>query len=124
MQDYPLTFGASLAIIALSLMFTGHAELETIPFIDKMVHSGIYLGLSLCAWYEWFGGHPVCLTLKSLCIGCLYPIALSALMELLQANCTTYRSGDILDLIANSIGVTAALLLVVLPMLYLNKTKQ
>ena len=33
------------------------------------------------------------------------PIAMSGLMELLQAYATTYRSGEWLDLAANSIGV-------------------
>lgn len=110
MQNYPLTFGASLAILCLSLMFTGHAELETVPFIDKMVHSGIYFGLAICFWSEWSRTHGNYLPNKALLIGTCYPISFSAIMEILQAHCTTYRSGDILDLAANSIGVLAALL--------------
>ena len=39
----------------------------------------------------------------------LFPIALGGLMELGQAYLTTCRNGDVIDFIANSIGVLIAL---------------
>ena len=42
--------------------------------------------------------------------GIIFPIAMSGCIEILQATCTTNRSGDWLDFLANSLGVGLACL--------------
>lgn len=102
-QRYPLTLGLTVCIVALSLMYTGHTQLDSTPFIDKMVHASIYATLSLALWWESrTHGFKWVLTVV------VFPIAFSGVMELLQAYCTTYRAGEWLDLAANSLGVVLA----------------
>lgn len=53
-------------------------------------------------------GFPLHATCPALYIG---PVAMSGLIELAQAYCTTDRSGDWLDLAANAIGALAGIVL-------------
>ena len=46
----------------------------------------------------------------------LYSIFLGGLMELMQAYCTTYRSGEWLDFVADSVGAVLGLLIMLLVM--------
>ena len=94
-----------LAIVVLSLVPFGEMpKLQDVPLIDKWTHIVMYAGLCSVAWLEYMRRHETPdlgrLTLYAL----LCPIAASGMLELAQEYLTTYRSGEWLDLLANSIG--------------------
>ncbi len=78
-------------------------------FIDKWVHVAMYTGTCLIIWYEYLRRHRRADTLRLFIFAWLAPVAMSGLIEILQACCTGgRRSGDWLDFAANSTGVTLA----------------
>jgi len=79
--------------------------LSEVRLIDKWVHFIMYGSLSLCIWVEYFRQHRKTDYLKTTIGAVLAPIIMSGIMELMQAYCTTCRSGDWLDFLANAIGV-------------------
>lgn len=83
---------------------------EDVPFIDKWTHIVMYLGTCMIMWLEYLNAHPEGICWKRLVIGAiLSPILMSGLLELLQAYCTGgRRSGDWMDLAANTVGVALA----------------
>lgn len=106
-----LTYRLSIALMGfitlLSLLPIGATSLDKVSFVDKYTHLVMYLSLSLALWIEsrvWCARRPCSLLL--LCVA--FPIALGGVMELLQTWCTTVRSGDWLDFLANSLGVLVA----------------
>ncbi len=84
--------------------------LEDVPLIDKWVHFVMYAAFSLALWLD-LNHYKVPFTfdmrrpdLKP----CLYLVAIPSLfgglMEIIQAYCTTVRSGDVIDFIADVVG--------------------
>lgn len=105
-KRYPLSLLTTAIIIVLSLMPIGRVELaEDIPLADKWTHMVMYATLVLVIWGEYWRQHQHPAWLRCLVWAFVAPIALGGVMELMQANCTNYRSGDWLDFAANSIGV-------------------
>ncbi|MBQ1634059.1 MAG: VanZ family protein [Bacteroidaceae bacterium] len=108
-KRYPLATLLLAVIIFLSLFPFQHVRLmENVPLADKWTHMLMYGGFCLVLWTEYLWHHSQTHWGKVLCWAFLAPIAFSGLMELCQAYLTTYRSGEWLDLAANSIGVAAA----------------
>ena len=105
LRHYPLSTLTMLAIVVLSLIPFGEMpKLQDVPLIDKWTHIVMYAGLCSVVWLEYLRRHKTPdigrLTLYAL----LCPIAASGMLELAQEYLTTYRSGEWLDLLANSIG--------------------
>lgn len=73
--------------------------------IDKLYHSFAYFTLTL-SWLLSFYKKPE--KKYVIVIGC---IILGIIIEVLQGTLTIYRTGDYLDVIANSFGVLLALLI-------------
>lgn len=111
LKKYPLTCICILAIWYLCFFTPPKTELENVPFIDKWVHIAMYGGTCSIIWLEYWRKHTIANMRKLLLLAVVGPIAMSGIIELLQAYCTTNRSGDWLDLLANSIGVVLAALL-------------
>lgn len=105
LKQYPLSGLVTCAIIYLSLMPVPETELEDVPLIDKWAHLCMYGGLSGLVWLEYLRAHETIRRWELVLRAVIFPILLSGCMELAQAYCTTYRSGDWLDMIANSLGV-------------------
>ncbi len=105
LKQYPFSLLIICTICYLSLCTMPETELDDVPFIDKWVHICMYGGLSGVLWIEYVRAHRSIKFTKALLPTVLFPLALSGTMELLQAYCTTTRSGDWLDMAANSIGV-------------------
>lgn len=105
LKQYPFSLLIICAICYLSLCTMPETELDDVPFIDKWVHICMYGGLSGVLWIEYVRAHRSIKFMKALLPTVIFPLALSGTMELLQAYCTTTRSGDWLDMAANSIGV-------------------
>ena len=73
--------------------------------IDKLYHSIAYFTLTI-SWLLSFYKKP-----KKKYIIVISCIILGIIIEVLQNTITIYRTGDLLDVIANSIGVLLALLI-------------
>ncbi len=120
-KRYPLSTLTTLVVVGLSLFPIGPVEIvEGVPLADKWTHMVMYAGLtavicwetvrridrslihSASSWEKWGG---------KLLLAFLYAIALGGIMELMQAFCTTYRSGEWLDFVADSIGAVIGLLI-------------
>lgn len=76
-----------------------------IPHFDKLVHLAFYLGATilgtLCIWERTNGRYTLHKTI-GWAVG--YAIFYGIIIEVLQAWFTTYRQGDILDVLANTAG--------------------
>lgn len=105
-RRYPLTYFVAVVIVVLSLYPFGYIEIaKDVPLADKWTHMVMYGTFALVIWWEYGRSHKRRLWKSLLCWAVFAPIAFSGLMELLQAYATTYRSGEWLDLLANTIGV-------------------
>jgi VanZ family protein len=86
----------------------------SIPYFDKIVHFIMYLTLSLSFIIEKFISakekikNPVTTYLTVLAIS----FVVGGLIELVQAYLTSYRSGDIVDLICDVCGSLIAILII------------
>lgn len=121
-RSYPFTWLVVLAIHILCLFPVPETPLSDIAFIDKWTHLVMYGGLCLTIWYEVFLHHGMkplihlnqvkteTLNWRHLRIGALWlPIYLGAHIEVLQATCTHgTRSGDVIDWLADTLGVLIA----------------
>ncbi len=106
LRRYPFSLLTVLLITALSLLPIGSVEIaKDVPFADKWTHMVMYGILTLVIWVEYLRHHRRIQRSRLILFAFIAPIAMSGLMELLQAYATTYRSGEWLDLAANSIGV-------------------
>ena len=113
LRKYPFSLLIIAAVIYLSFFRPPDLnELPLFPGVDKVVHFCMYGGMSGMLWLEFLRNHRNFeVPLWHAWIGAvLCPIAMSGIIELLQAYCTTYRGGDWLDFLANVCGVTAATL--------------
>lgn len=92
----------TIGIICLSLLKVPGTGIE-IKNIDKAYHSIAYFTLAI-AWLFTFYQKP---NKKYLIVICC--IVFGIIIEVLQSNLTVYRTGDYLDVLANSLGVLLAL---------------
>ena len=104
-RKYPLSLLCILLIGVLSLApYFPETPLDDVAFIDKWTHLVMYGGTCTVIWWEYLRSHSA-LNSRKLLITLVGMILLGGLMELLQAYCTTTRSGEWLDFWADSIGV-------------------
>ena len=104
-RKYPLSLLCILLIGVLSLApYFPETPLDDVAFIDKWTHLVMYGGTCTVIWWEYLRSHST-LNSRKLLITLVGMILLGGLMELLQAYCTTTRSGEWLDFWADSIGV-------------------
>jgi VanZ family protein len=109
LRKYPLSVLVILAIFYLSFFTPPKTDLDEVPNIDKLVHTCMYGGLCFMIWLEYLRSHRS-LNRRKLALWAVgAPIAMSGLIELLQAYATTNRSGDWLDFAANSLGALLAI---------------
>lgn len=110
LKNYPLSLIIILIICYLSFFTPPKTELDEVANIDKLVHICMYSGLTMVIWFEYLKKHRQIIWKKLATGGIIFPIAMSGCIEILQATCTTNRSGDWLDFLANSLGVGLACL--------------
>ena len=110
-KGYYLSIFVILAVITLSLApMPDVPELGYVPLWDKWVHFIMYGGLCCVLWFDYFrNGHKLEEHSKWITYIVIFPILLGGLLELGQRYLTTYRSGDWIDFVANSIGVALAI---------------
>lgn len=110
MKHYPLSWAAIVLIWLLSLCpVFPETPLDNVAFIDKWVHIIMYGGTWSIVWTEYARRHrrP---EWHRLCLWVLAaPVMMSGAIELIQEYCTAgARSGDWLDLAANTTGIALA----------------
>lgn len=111
-RKYPLSLFTTCVIICLSLFpIPEIPQAEDVPFIDKWTHMVMYGSFCLIIWFEYLRNHKTINTVRITLFGYLFPIIMSGLLELAQEYLTTCRSGEWLDLLANSTGATIAYLI-------------
>ena len=107
LKRYPLSLLVFAAIVYLSL-FRPSDDMQ-LPMLfehmDKVVHFIMYAGLSFIIWYEFFRSHTKGMNIKLFLAIFLIPALFSGLMEYMQSKATDYRSGDIMDLLFNVLGI-------------------
>ncbi|MGM9694022.1 MAG: hypothetical protein ACI3YC_03345 [Alloprevotella sp.] len=109
LRHYPFTLGCVVLIWYLCLFRPPSVpSLSEIPNLDKVVHTVMYLGTFGVMWIEYSRRHSAISLRRLLLLGIVVPIAMSGVIELVQEYCTTWRGGDILDFLANSLGVLLA----------------
>ena len=110
LKRYPVSLLVIAAVVYLSFFRPPSTELDGIPNIDKVVHVCMYFGMSGMLWFEFLRAHRRDHTpLWHAWVGAfLCPVLFSGVVELLQAYCTTYRGGDLLDFAANATGAVLA----------------
>ncbi len=103
---YPLSILCIALILILSFTpFFPETPLDNVQFIDKWTHLVMYGGSSSVIWWEYLRSHDILDKSKLLIFAVLGMIALGGIVELLQAYCTTTRSGEWLDFWSDTIGV-------------------
>jgi len=114
----------SIGILYASLMRTDGLPKVNFEQVDKVFHFTAYLGLSLL-WYFYYISCNLGKHLKKkpfLIIGLLI-ISFGILIEVLQDVATEYRTIDGLDVLANSLGVLVAYIIVIMLRLRLQNFK-
>ena len=81
-------------ILYLSFFKVPQTELNTVPFIDKIVHLCMYGGLSIVLWGENLLRSQPKGRKYLIASTVLSPILLGGCIEILQGTCTEARSGD------------------------------
>lgn len=94
-----------LCLIKLPVMEGPEIEM---PYADKVVHFGFYFVASVLGSFfirELLAGHLALFKTLGLVVGCL--IAYGILIEVIQLVFTPWRSGEVADALANSLGALA-----------------
>ena len=103
---YPLSLVCIVLIWLLCLVIQmPETPLDNVAFIDKWTHFVMYGGTCSVIWWEYLRCHHQLNATRLLVWAFIAPIAMSGLIEILQATCTETRQGEWLDFAANSIGV-------------------
>lgn len=103
--EYIFAAIVAVAIIVLSVIpVPEDTSLSDVPFIDKWAHMLMYAGLTFAMWVDHVVILKRSLTFRFLLLMFIAPTVLGGLLELVQAYCTTHRSGDWLDLAADAVG--------------------
>jgi VanZ family protein len=107
-KRYPVSITIVGIIIYLSFFKPPLFEyMDKIPFWDKIAHLCMYSGMSGALWVEFMRNHRnEKLPFLHVWIGAIIcPIVFGGVVEVFQGCFTTYRGGDWLDFVADSIGV-------------------
>ena len=110
-RRHPISVILILVIWYLSLFTPPKTELANVRFIDKWAHLLMYGSLAFVLWMEDWRVRKASPSMPRALALYIGPVAMSGLIELAQAYCTTDRSGDWLDLAANAIGALAGIVL-------------
>ena len=103
---YRLSLLLTAVIFALCLYDLPETPLDQVRFIDKYTHVLMYLAYGTVLWVETGLRDLPSHKRWSVCVA--WPVAMGVLIEVLQSLCTLHRHGDLLDVVANSLGVVLA----------------
>ena len=122
---YPRSVACIALIWILSFVpFFPETPLDDVQFIDKWTHLVMYGGTCSVIWIEYLRRHSTLDKGKLFRWAWLAPIIMSGIIELLQEHCTNHtRSGEWLDFLANSTGVTMAVIVGLVAYFYQSARK-
>lgn len=124
LRHYPLSLLCLALVWYLSLVVkVPHTPLDNVAFIDKWTHLVMYGGTCCVIWGEYLRCHERLQPWKLFLLAWLAPVLMGGLIELLQAHCTTNRSGEWLDFWADTLGVTLAAVLALMTHRRLRRRK-
>ena len=104
-KRYPLSLLCIVLIWYLCIWFLPpELPLKDVKFIDKWTHFVMYGGTCSVIWYEYLRSHSRINAMRLFLLAWLAPVLMSGVIELVQAYCTTNRSGEWLDFAANTTG--------------------
>lgn len=111
LKKYPLSLLCIALVWYLSVWFLppDYIELPSINFLDKWTHFVMYGGTCSVIWFEYIRHHQTLNKQKLFLWAWLAPTLMGGLIELVQAYCTTNRSGEWLDFAADAFGCTLAI---------------
>lgn len=112
-RRYPLSIITLAALMYCSFFDPSGRNLPSIVGYDKLVHALMYTGLTLVFWFEWMLRHIRSRRdiLRGFVFCFVFPILLGASIECAQEYLIEYRSGEWLDILANTVGVCIATVL-------------
>lgn len=105
---YKFTIITVTGILILSLAKTPDVDIPKVwlwSWADKVVHFGMYAFLTFVFLWENYVRHKYHLLFNRLFLISTLVLALGIILEILQNYLTDYRSGDVLDEIANLTGL-------------------
>ena len=107
-KKYPFSLVCLSLVWYLSIWFLppDYIELPSINFLDKWTHFVMYGGTCSVIWIEYLRSHNSLNWRKLLIFAWLLPALMGGLIEIVQENCTTNRSGEWLDFAADAVGCT------------------
>ena len=107
---YPFSIAIILLVTFLSFFKPPKTDMDDVPGIDKLVHTGMYFVMAGLLWLEFYRGRKKTnAPMWHAWIGAFVcPLVYGGVVELLQEYCTEYRGGEWLDFGANSLGVILA----------------
>lgn len=110
-KKYPFSLLCIVLVWYLSIWFVlpEQVELPSINFLDKWTHFVMYGGTCSVIWIEYLRHHRQLDWENIFFWAWLMPVLMGGLIELVQAYCTTNRSGEWLDWLADGVGVTLAI---------------
>ena len=110
-KKYPFSLLCIALVWYLSIWFRPPEKLELpdINFLDKWTHFVMYGGMCSVIWAEYLRHHRALDWEKLMFWAWLMPVLMGGLIELVQAYCTTTRSGEWLDWLADAVGCTLAI---------------
>lgn len=101
-----LTLCVAAVVLVLCLMPIEDPPLKDVRFIDKWTHMVLFGGMCAVMLVEMtLSGRNDCRWVAPIAAG-----GLGGVVELLQAYCTTYRSGEWLDFVADAVGAVLVFL--------------
>ena len=105
-RKYRVSLFLIAAILTVCIIPLPETPMDDVPMMDKWTHFVMFGVLSLCIIAEYVYWHRKPKARDVALGGMLLPFALGGLIELVQAYCTGgNRSGDIMDWLADGIGV-------------------
>ena len=105
-RKYPVSLFLIAAILTVCIIPLPETPMDDVPMMDKWTHFVMFGVLSLCIIAEYVYWHRKPKARDVALGGMLLPFALGGLIELVQAYCTGgNRSGDVMDWLADGIGV-------------------
>lgn len=125
LKSYPLSVLSIVVIWVLCLIPIPETPLSDIRMIDKWTHFVLYGGLCTVVWAEYGHQHARPLNRRAWIYTLLLPVIMGGLIEIVQATCTGgNRSGDIMDWVADNIGVVLGQLIGIPLALTLSKWRK